>query len=554
MRSLTAWALLLPLLLAPALAGCDGDGLRFPATQTSASGGDEGGGDEQEGEPEPVPETERNLGTWITAYQDDWVDPSALYGVQQYAASVELRRTGTELTGTGTVFRVFSEGPKVHDKLTIKLEGTISGDDATATVTSATGGRVEDSPVWRLRFAGSLMVGMYTSLDVRQDPVRSGHAIWRQRVTGNLDDTWVSGFTDAFGTLSWPARDRTGNLVLDVAEEDDALSGPGNFIEQRDGDATLDIEFNVTRGQPSGPEVTWSLGELTLENNEMDWYGFFTNGVIVGAYAQFDPDEALVRYGHATWYTSPVAVPEDISFTWVTAFTDSTAAATGEPLDYLLSLALSAEVDNAVSGIGEFLSTGGDLEEFRLLNVRDGEMVGARLQMDTVVAATGEYFAWDLRLTGSLLVGSYQHFNGLGGFLGRGSAEWRRDRTSLTDLEGTWVGAYFDTRNDNTSGEITRMAMVTVVDQAGDGALSGSGALRRGNGETGRRFFDLRDSSVDGEDILWVWRGADLFGDTVWRLRQAGNWLYGIYVNENSVGNLEARGAAAWVQTSRTDF
>jgi len=545
--------LALALLVALAVAGCDGEGLRFPAAQTSPDGGDQGNGDEQEGEPEPVPEDTRNLGTWVTSYADDWVDSSALYGVQQYAASVNLRRTGTELSGTGTVFRVFNEGPKDHDELSIRLSGSISGDDATATVTSATGGRVEDSPVWRLRFAGNLMVGMYTSFDVSQDAVRSGHALWRRLSTGSLDDTWVSGFTDGFGTRSWPARDRTGTLVLDVAEEDSALSGQGNFIEQRDGDVALDVEFNVIRGEVSGSEVTFSLGELSLENNDMDWYGFFSNGVIVGAYAQFDADNDLVRYGHATWQDAPAAVPEDVSYRWVTAFTDSTGATGHERLDYLLSVELEAEEDNVVSGSGEFMATDGDMETFRTVVVENATVVGSRLQMDTRVIGTGEFFTWDLRLADSILVGSYQHFGALGNFLSRGSAEWRRDRTSLTDVVGTWVGAYFDTLSENTRGETTHMAMVTVREQLAEGPLSGSGVLRLGNGETGRRFFDLRDSSAEGEDILWVWRGADLFGDTVWRLRQAGNWLYGVYLNENSTGNFEARGSAVWVRTTQTD-
>jgi len=541
-----AWAVL-------GLTGCDGEGLSDPLFGKAIEGDDDTNNDDgDDGTPDPTPGTKTDLGTWITSYGDDWIATDARNGYIQYAASVQLKRNGTVLSGTGTVFRVFREGPTAYDRLSIKLSGTVSGDDATATVTSATGGSVYDSPTWRLRISGNRMVGMYVSYNSSNTLVRSGHALWHKVSTASLDGAWVSGFPDAHGTTAWPARDRTATLEMDYNAESNTLTGAAELIEQRNGDTQQTLSANITRGEVSLPEVGFTLGELGLENCNMDWYSLFSSSIGVGAYAQFDEEDILIRYGHATWYLTSSVTPNSYSYRWVTAFTDSAMASVAdERLDYLISLKLTAEENNTVSGTGDFLSSEDPLDDFRRISVDESSMVGTHLKMTTRVTSTQEYFTWDLRLAGSILVGAYQHFDGLGNFISRGSAEWRRETSSTPSLAGRWVSGFLDTVA-SSGRAMTHFVLVNVTQQDSAGNLEGSGALRYGNTETSRRLFDLADSSVSDRDVVWVWRGADLFGDTNWRLRQAGNVLFGLYLNENSAGNFESRGSAMWIRTSDT--
>jgi hypothetical protein len=538
-----------------AVAGCDGTGMFLsPPFVKSASGGDQpdsNGG--QQPTPTPTPGTPQSLGAWITAYGDDQADSNANYGPLEYAARVALTRNGSALTGTGTVFRVFREGVSPdfagYDTLTIQLSGTISGDDATATVQSATGGAVYDTPSWRLRFAGSRMMGMYVSKDISGAVVRSGHALWTRRSTAEIGGSWVTGFRDVLGTTAWPARDRSGAVVLDYNASTNALGGTGTFVEQPDGDAPISLAFNVTRGEAAPPQVTFTLGDMDLADREMDWYGFYSNGLIVGAYAQFDNDNRLVRNGHAAWYSSPTAGPDAVTATWVTAFTDSMAASGHDRSDYVGSATLQAGENNAVTGVGEWLDEGDGSHAFQSTIIQNGIIVGSHVTMDVRVAAGNEAFSWDLRLAGTVMTGCYQHFNGFGFLISRGSGEWRREVSTRPNLVGGWVSAFFDTVSVGNP-ERSQLALATVSQQADDGTLTGTGSLWYGNADQRRAVFSLVNASITGKDIVWVWRGTDLFGDTTWRLRQAGDFLFGAYTNLNSAGNLESQGSAMWIRTS----
>lgn len=532
------------------LTGCDGDGIFNFKSADGIYGDDQpDDDDDDDNPPTPIPDDATSLGTWITAFGDSWIDPTARYGVLQYAAKVTLTREGTILSGKGTVFRVFREGPVPYDTLTIRMSGTFSNDEATLNITSATGGSVYDYPVWVLRFAGRRMVGMYVAYNSSQQVVRSGYAVWQKVSTGVLSGTWVSGYTDAYGSRTWPARDRTGTMVLTHDTTNQSVTGTGHFIEQRDGDAMLESNFNVTQAQVTAPQILFSMGELSLEGTPIDWFGFYTSGIMTGAYAQFDPDDVLVRYGTAVWYASPDPTTTAVNATWLTSFTDSTTASESEAGDYLMSVRLKAEADNVVSGSGEFLATDLINESFKTVRVEEGTILGSRVRIETSIPGTAEYFSWDLRLAGSVMVGSYQHFDGFGRFISRGSAEWRKLTSSTPNSVGAWASGFFDTLNV-TNDEVAQFATVSVTSQGTDGTLQGQGTLRLGNGERNRRLFALANSSESNNDILWVWRGADLFGDTVWRLRHAGDVMFGIYVNQNSIGNLESRGSAMWVRTA----
>jgi hypothetical protein len=501
--------------------------------------------------PDPTPDTTRNLGTWITTYSDARIEPGARYGQIQYAVSADLRRTGTDLSGTGTVFRIFSEGPTAQDELDVRFTGFITGDDATVSVSSATGGRVYDSPTWQLRFAGNQAVGMYASFNSSRTVVRSGHAIWYRQSTGDLSQSWASAYSDEYGTDLFPERNRTALMLLEADATTKAVTGVGRFVEQRDGDTPFNVEFDVMDGLFNGSRVELTYDNLSLANTPVDWFGFFSNSVLLGAYGQFDQEDALVRYGHATWYIIPDDfVPDDLTGTWITSFTDVVTDSLEPVTDYLMALSLRARDDNAVTGSGQLLTSEMPIEPELAVLVDDGTIVGSNVKMDTRVNTTRDFFSWDLRVNNSVMVGSYQRFNSLGRFLGRGTAEWRRQTLATPSIRYTWVGSFHDTENVTSQGPQTQMAIMNVSIQTTDGALDGTGALRYGNGETGRRLFDLLNGAVIDQDVRITWGGPDLFGDTIWRFRQAGSRLYGVYYNENSAGGFESRGSAEFIRTS----
>jgi hypothetical protein len=156
-----------------------------------------------------------------------------------------------------------------------------------------------------------------------------------------------------------------------------------------------------------------------------------------------------------------------------------------------------------------------------------------------------DVFSWDLRLAGSVLVGSYHHTIN-GNFAGRGHAEWRFG--SATGLEGTYAASFFDTSTTNTTEDrASQIAVITITSVNSDGVIAGTGSVRLA-GEQSRRQFGV-SGTVDSGAIELVWSGADLFGSTVWHLRKSGNFLFGTYTNLASNNQtVEFQGHATFVR------
>jgi len=533
-------------------AGCDGDGV-FIKTGKGVDGGDvpDNNDDDNDNDgPDPVPPDVTDLGTWITAYGDDKVDATAPNGAQQHAAIVKLTRTDSTLSGTGTVYRIFEYGSLAADKLAIKLSGSMSGDNANVSVTSATGGVVSDMPSWRLRFAGRHMVGAYRSVNSSNLQVRCGHARWHKVSSCNLNGAWVSAYSDARGTTAMPARDRTAAMVLTHDSGDSSFTGAGAMVEQIPGTDCAELDFNVVRSTVHSSEVGFTFGDLDMAGNEIDSFGLTTSGIIVNAYAQYDLADRLIRAGHGRWYLAPDATPNAVNATWTTAFCDAGFAAGLDPSCYLFSMNLEPEEGNVVTGSGELIDAGLDITTAQSFQVENGTIVGSRVTLETRVPVTGEVWSWELRVAGSLMVGSYQRRTVSGTYISSGAAEWRKQRTVPSPV-GAWVTSYCDAVSSDND-PLTQLVLVNVTSQAQDGTLSGNGSLRYMNGENRRRLFNLVSSSVQTNDIAWVWRGTDLFGDTNWRLRHAGDYMFGVYENLNSGGNLESLGSAIWVRASNS--
>jgi len=550
MRTVPVMMLLLLLLMLAGLSGCDGEGIDIKNAVVSSGDDqpDDGDDDDDDGdtdEPDSI-----ILGTWITAYSDDYASSQARNGEHAHTARIALTREGTAVTGQGVVYRIMSEGSPVTSKLNVRLSGTLSGSDLTLTATSATGATVYDVPSWVLRFAGRRMVGAYVATNSSGDVVRSGHAVWYRAEDKALDGAWVTAFADAGGSSSLPPRPRTGLMVVDATGSD--VVGSGTFVEQRENDVASELSFNVTTGEADRPEFLFTLGEADLLNNEMDWYAMYTSGFMVGSYAQYTASNTLARFGQAMWvYSPPSIAPSAITGRWTTAFADSDAAADTEFFDYLFTLDLRALANNVVSGSGSYFQPLQDQAAFRDVTVTDAVVVGSRLQMEMTLDDVNEQLIWDLRVANSVMMGSYQHLDSAGRYISRGSAQWRKESTTPT-LSGTWVGAWNDTATVSVR-RTTQFGLMTVTGQSTAGVLTGLGALRYANGETSRRLFTMISSTVDGRDIEIIWRGTDLFGDTTWRLRQAGDNLFGVYENLNSAGNVESVGNAWWVRTSQSN-
>ena len=544
---------LLLAILAGMVVGCEGDGI-FLGTNKAVDGNDvpdDGDDDDDDNTPPPpVADDTTSLGTWITSYTDDNAEAAISNGEQAYAAVLKLEKTGSNLAGTGTLYRVFEFGTTAADKVSVKASGTITGDDATFSITSATNIALNDTASWRLRFAGNYLVGAYRSVNGNNQQVRNGHAVWRKQTSPNLNGAWVSAYSDARGTAAMPGRDRTAAMVLTHDTSTQTLSGTGNLIEQLPGQAPLDLGFNIVRSTVSTPQVGFTMGDLDMASNEVDWYGLASNGLVVGAFAQYDVADRLIRAGHAKWYAAPDAGPTAVNATWATSFCDAGVATGIDPSCYLSSLTLQAGEGNVVTGSGDLIDAGLDISTVQSLTIEGGTIIGSHVTLHARQPLTRDVFIWDLRIASSVMVGSYQLRDAADQFISSGTAEWRKQRVAPSPT-GTWVVAYYDRISPQTS-SLTQHALVNVTAQAVDGTLSGNGALRYMNGETGRRLFNLVSSSTIGKDITWVWRGTDLFGDTTWRLRHAGDFLYGVYENLTSAGNLESMGTAMWIRTSTT--
>lgn len=538
------------------LGGCDGEGLgpllakivssgdNPPNSGGDNSGGGGGGSGGGGGGGGGGSTDTRFTGTWVASYGDDFVTGLANRGAYNYAVRLVLQQDGSALSGTGTMYRVFSQGASASDQVTLRLTGSASGDDATLVMRPNNSGAFLGSPSWYLRLANTRMVGMYTEASTGNALVRAGHTTWSRVATAMIDSAWVGTISDDFAAEGLSRDDRTGAVTL-ARNADNTLTGQGSFIVQRNGDAAYGQDFNVVRGAVSSSQVGFTFGDLDLASSEMDWFTFFSGNQIVGAYGQFDTAQRLSRSGHATWYRSPDAGPSAVTHVWVSAFEDTVAASGVARSSYLASLTLQAQDGGVVTGRARIRDEGDTTPESLLYTVENSSIVGSRVHVE--LRHTNGRFVWDLRLAGSVMVGTYQQFASTGRFVSRGAAEWRYSASS--NLTGTWAASFYDTYGA-TDLENTQFALVTISRQETDGALTGVGALRYA-GESSRRLFNLTGTAA-GEEILWTWRGTDIFGDTVWHLRQAGSLLFGTYTNYNSAGATEATGYAVWSKTTNT--
>jgi hypothetical protein len=541
-------ALLLALTIVLIFSGCDGKGLNINIE--TASGDDQAGEGEGEGEGEPVEPEDTDLGTWVASYSDDFVSSNARFGRIEYSARMHVTRNGSVAKADGVVYRVLSEGGTDSDRLTVKLTGNIDGSDMVLTATSASGGVVSDVPTWRLRFADNRMVGAYVSSDVTTRVVRSGHAMWYKTSSATVSGTWVTAFADDGGTTALPARSRTGVMTLE--QTGDAVDGTGDFVEQRQNDVDFTPAFDVTDAEIDQPEFLFTLSGLDLDDNDMNWFSMTSSGTIVGAFGQFTSSGTLARIGHATWIYSPVTTsPSSYTSRWTAAFSDTAADADIGLTDYIMSINLTAGQNNAVTGSGVYFTTSQPTEgDYQAVRITNAVAVGNHLQLEIFLVDDADTMTWDLRLGSQAMMGSYIREDGLGRFVSRGFAQWRRESTTPA-LEGTWVSAWYDTPDDTQ--QTTQFTLVTISSQESDGTNDGFGALRYADGSTDRRLFDVFGDIADDRDILWTWSGSGLFGNTLWRLRQSGNNLFGVYQNLDSTGAIEATGSAWWIRTSTSD-
>lgn len=531
--------------------GCDGEGLKFSEPPPD-SGDQPGGGDDDDTPPPPPPDPvtdTRFRGDWIASYADDRVGESARYGRIEYAVKLSLRQEEGRLTGTGKMFRVFREGPTASDAIAVKVSGTTSGDDASFVISPNRTGDIDFNTTWYLRMAGNRLVGMYAAFDTSNRLVRSGHATWRKVTTSDAigRDPWVAAFTDDLGGGGYPRRSRAAALTVSAAD-DRSLSGAGSFVELRDADASLALEYNVTRGGITGNEVGFSFGGLDLTGNEMDWFGFMSGGQISAVYGQYDASNQLVRYGHTQWLAAPAQNPSAITRLWITSFRDQRAAPGLQPSDYVMVLDAAAGANGAVTGTAQVLDEQNEKPAYLTYQIEKGNILGSRVQLElTRGGSANTRFVWDLRIAGTVLVGAYQQLDSRDRFVSGGHAEWRP--ATIGTNKGTWAVAYVDTYGA-IAPEQTQLALVTITGEDTDGGMTGTGALRFA-GETRRRLFNVQ-GTTESSRIRWVWRGADLFGDTVWHLRRAGNFMYGTYTNYTAQGALESRGSGVWLRTSQS--
>ena len=226
-------------------AGCDGGGLDIKmATPDSGDqpddggGGGGGGGDDDDGDNGgggggggggDTGDT-RFAGNWLASFTDDRTTASAQYGPIQYAILLNIRQRGTGISGSGTLFRVFREGPTASNRIAVQMSGSTSGDDATFTLRSGSGGLDRDQ-TWYVRLGDDRMAGMYLAADSAGTLSRSGHALWHKTSSNSRADTpWAAAYTDDFGIAGYPQRSRTVSVtpVLDQAN----LLGSGTMYEQ----------------------------------------------------------------------------------------------------------------------------------------------------------------------------------------------------------------------------------------------------------------------------------------------------------------------------------
>lgn len=544
----TIAAMALWLVVAGPFIACDlsGGGFKVQQSATPASGdvpniptipGTPGGGNN------PPPTNDGVFaGTWVAAYGDAVVGQAAVNTNAQYAVRLRLTHSGSKVAGEGTMLRALRTGATAFDEVAVTVAGTASGDSLTMTLTPRQSGRLDASHTWHLRRSASRMTGMFDVVDGSGNLRRAGEAIWYKTVNATLSDNWVSAFSDGFGLTAFPPTSRTALMVL--AEAGTELTGNGAYVEQIRSQTPQDLEFSIVSGSLANSTLNYTFGGLDLTDAEVDWKGFSSGNVLVTAYGQFDTSASLVRNGHATWFRSPTATPGAVDGNWVTSFSDEETASGREPADYTLHGRLTVGEDGVITGRLRMFNALEPVPDETSLDIVDGSIVGTRVQFN--LADAGRTFIWDLRLANGLLVGSYQLVDNQGRFVARGHAQWR-SRTNI-NLNGTWAAAFTDTLGE-TTGPLPQFVLMNITSVTADGQVLGTGALRFA-GETSRRLFSV-SGQVNGIDARLSWSGPDLFGETAWRLRQAGNELYGTYTNFNSEGAMEFRGSAFWLPTSR---
>lgn len=532
------------------LAGCNGEGFK---TLQAPDLGDQpppgaGNGDGDDGFDNPggdqPPGNNPFTGTWMTAYGDDRASGATEFGEQQYAVRLELRQSGSDLSGDGRMFRVFREGGQASDEVTFDVTGTASGGDAIIEFTSPQNGDFQFTPQWYLRLAGNRLVGMHVETEAEEEVARSGHAVWYRASSGSVGGSYISAYTDQHAGGGADRRSRVGSVSISTSGGQPG--GNGNFLELVPGETPLDLEFDITRGGMQDDALGFTFGGGDLAPDEIDWFAFHTGSVIAGAYGEFNENDALIRAGNAHWYPASSPDPSNLNRTWVTSFGDEAAASGARRADFIALVTLEVNDGGAVSGSARILNESAETPQFATYDVTDGEIVGSRVFFE--LSNNNQRFLWDLRLGGSLMTGAYERMDANGDYVSRGAAEWRPS-TATPTMRGSWTVSYEDTRGEQ-SPETTQLAVVNVGDRTENGQLSGTGTLRFA-GEDRRRSFNVTGSVNEGF-IEWVWEGGDLFGETMWRLRQSSNRLYGTYTNFDSGGNVESRGSGIWLRGSET--
>ena len=559
------------------MTACDGEGLKWiegqllaagDLTPTSPGAGTTPGTTPPTGpRPDPDPDSPSFTGTWIASYGDDVASGSTDRGKNEYAVRIELsqNRSTNLISGTGTMMRAFREitaaEENAFDHVPLDIEGTVSDSVATLSVISTTQGSVQPLPngtldfeqFWELRHAGDKLVGIYSAFDAADLLARSGHFYWYRVDTGDLDATWVTGFSDRFiaDDLFDAGFDRRGCTarLMDVNRDFvGTLSGSGRFGWFTPHD---NRQLELT-GATLNSDVLAFTFDLDGVLDVIDWLGFHTDGIMAAVYGQFDDAELMTHNGYATWFTSPIQVQlQDFNGTWVTCFADTVAS--GHRMDYLVIASVMVLSGGSVTGTAKVLivddsDTMPGFETYTILDgAAKGAILGSRLQMKLRNPA-GATFEWDLELGDSVLAGSYQRLDAGENVLGHGSAVWRA--ASSPSVFGDWAASYFDTfatgEADDPS-EDSQLAEITIssVDPSGD--VAGHGTLSIVADSFSPRGITLSGSVGSDDVIIWEW-GGDLNGPTHWRLRQAGDFLYGVYKNLDTADQLEFRGHALFVR------
>ncbi len=527
-------------------AGCDGGGLNFAKEAAPPVGDQPPGADPSDpGDFDPPPVDNPFHGRWLTAYGDDRAGAATRFGANQYAVRLDLRQSGNQLSGEGRMFRVFREGPTATDEVTFAISGQASDHDATITLEPSDQNAFQFTPRWYLRLTGNRMVGMHVEQDGDGSVARSGHAEWVKELSGTPERAFVTAYHDRFSASGVEARNRVGNVNVN-ADAAGNLSGSGSFVEQRRDQLPLELDYNITRGRIAENKLGMTFGGEDLSGIDIDWYGFYSADGVVAAYAQFDPEDALIRYGNALWRRSPDPNPNDLNRTWVTAFTDWNTRNGAPKRSYVAVVSLQVGDGGEVTGSARLLDQSADEPEYRTYDVREGNVLGSKAYFE--LSASSETILWDLRLGSSLMVGAYQRVDGQDRVIGQGVAEWR-PQSSSPSVRGAWGASYVD-GHGAASPETTQLAAASIANEEDDGAMSGSGYLRFA-GEDRRRLFNI-SGETDSRDIEWRWAGGDLFGETVWNLQQAGSRLFGAYTNYDSEGNVETTGSGVWHRSSQS--